>query len=92
VFCDDYPLPVGYFKNISIPAKQQPYYCGQSVLLAHAKAYHMGKQLVPGAQISFKNNGGYKVPLTNSSEDAEAVQRAWDFNEGVSLVAFLTTF
>src|SRR5438105_626794 len=25
---------------------------------------------------------GYKIPLTNSSDDAIAVQRAWDFNEG----------
>jgi beta-glucosidase/6-phospho-beta-glucosidase/beta-galactosidase len=32
--------------------------------------------------ISFKTNGGYKVPLTNSSDDTIAVQRAWDFNEG----------
>ncbi len=32
--------------------------------------------------ISFKTNGGYKIPLTNSSDDAIAVQRAWDFNEG----------
>lgn len=32
--------------------------------------------------ITFKNNGGYKIPLTNSTEDALAVQRAWDFNEG----------
>lgn len=26
--------------------------------------------------------GGYKIPLTDSAEDAKAVQRAWDFNEG----------
>lgn len=32
--------------------------------------------------ISFKNNGGLKIPLTNSSADAEAVQLAYDFNEG----------
>jgi beta-glucosidase/6-phospho-beta-glucosidase/beta-galactosidase len=32
--------------------------------------------------IAFKTNGGYKIPLTNSSQDAIAVQRAWDFNEG----------
>lgn len=32
--------------------------------------------------ISYKNNGGYKIPLTNSTEDAEAVQRSYDFNEG----------
>jgi beta-glucosidase/6-phospho-beta-glucosidase/beta-galactosidase len=32
--------------------------------------------------ISFKTNGGYKIPVTNSSDDALAVQRAWDFNEG----------
>jgi beta-glucosidase/6-phospho-beta-glucosidase/beta-galactosidase len=82
VFCDDYPLPDGYFASTTIPKKQQPYFCGQSVLLAHAKAYHIGKALYPNASISFKNNGGHKIPLTNSSEDAIAVQRAWDFNEG----------
>jgi beta-glucosidase/6-phospho-beta-glucosidase/beta-galactosidase len=32
--------------------------------------------------ISFKTNGGYKIPLTNSSDDLLATQRAWDFNEG----------
>lgn len=32
--------------------------------------------------IAFKTNGGYKIPLTNSTEDAQAVQRAWDFYEG----------
>lgn len=32
--------------------------------------------------VSYKNNGGYKIPLTNSSEDTLATQRAWDFNEG----------
>lgn len=73
---------MGYFKNVSIPPKQQPYFCGQSVLLAHSQAYRLGKSMMPDSQISFKNNGGYKVPLTNSSADAEAVQRAWDFNEG----------
>ena len=33
--------------------------------------------------ISFKNNGGDKIPRTNSSADLQAVQRAWDFNEGL---------
>ena len=32
--------------------------------------------------ISFKTNGGFKIPLTNSSDDALATQLAWDFNEG----------
>jgi hypothetical protein len=32
--------------------------------------------------IAFKTNGGYKIPRTNSSDDALATQRAWDFNEG----------
>ena len=32
--------------------------------------------------IAFKTNGGYRVPLTNSTADALAVQRSWDFNEG----------
>lgn len=82
VFCNQYPLPAMYFKNFTIPNKEQPFYCGQSVLLAHSKAYHLGKSMMPNATISYKNNGGYKIPLTNSSADAQAVQRAWDFNEG----------
>jgi beta-glucosidase len=32
--------------------------------------------------IAFKTNGGFKIPLTNSTDDALATQRAWDFNEG----------
>jgi beta-glucosidase/6-phospho-beta-glucosidase/beta-galactosidase len=82
VFCSDYPLPVNYFKYSSIPPKQQPYFCGQSVILAHAKTYHAARELGINGTIAFKTNGGYKIPLTNSSGDAEAVQRAWDFNEG----------
>jgi beta-glucosidase/6-phospho-beta-glucosidase/beta-galactosidase len=82
VFCGTYPQPDGYFVATDIPKKQQPYFCGQSVLLAHAGAYHVGKSINSSLTISFKNNGGYKIPLTNSSDDAIAVQRAWDFNEG----------
>ncbi len=82
VFCDAYPLPQNYFKSSSIPSKQQPYFCGHSALLAHAEAYHLGKSMGLNGTISFKNNGGYKIPLTNSSDDALAVQRAWDFAEG----------
>lgn len=52
------------------------------MLLAHSRAYRLGKSLGLNGTISFKTNGGFKVPLTNSSEDALAVQRAWDFNEG----------
>jgi beta-glucosidase/6-phospho-beta-glucosidase/beta-galactosidase len=76
-------LPPQYFKNFTIPNKEQPFHCGQSVLLAHSKAYHLGKYILgENSSITYKNNGGYKIPLTNSSADAEAVQRAWDFNEG----------
>jgi beta-glucosidase/6-phospho-beta-glucosidase/beta-galactosidase len=82
VFCHDYPVPDGYFTPTSISKAQQPYYCGQSVLLAHAGAYHLGKSINSSLSISFKTNGGHKIPLTNSSDDAIAVQRAWDFNEG----------
>lgn len=83
MFCNQYPLPAQYFKNFSIPNKRQPFYCGQSVLLAHSQAYHIGKSIVgPNSSITYKNNGGYKIPLTNSTADADAVQRAWDFNEG----------
>jgi beta-glucosidase/6-phospho-beta-glucosidase/beta-galactosidase len=42
----------------------------------------VGKSINSSLTISFKTNGGFKIPLTNSSADAIAVQRAWDFNEG----------
>lgn len=67
---------------MTIPPLQQPYYCAHHTLLAHAKTYQLFKSLNVTGTLSLKNNGGYKVPLTNSSEDAIAVQRAWDFNEG----------
>lgn len=82
VFCNAYPLPDNYFTNTSIPKKQQPFWCGHHVLLAHAQAYRLGKSMGLNGTISFKTNGGYKVPLTNSTDDAKAVQQAWDFNEG----------
>lgn len=83
VFCGQYPLPAQYFKNFTIPYKQQPYYCGRNAVLAHAQSYHVGKSILSNdSLIAFKNNGGYKIPRTNSSEDAEAVQRAYAFNEG----------
>lgn len=83
VFCGLYPLPAQYFKNFSIPYQHQPYYCGRNVLLAHSQAYHLGKSIVGNVSlIAFKNNGGYKIPRTNSTEDAEAVQRAVAFGEG----------
>jgi beta-glucosidase len=50
--------------------------------LAHSKAYHLAKSLGINGTISFKNSGGYKIPLTNSTEDSKAVERAWDFFEG----------
>ncbi|PMD36361.1 glycoside hydrolase family 1 protein [Hyaloscypha variabilis F] len=82
-FCYDYPLPDNYFgANKEIPTWQQPYWCGRHALLAHSKAYHLAKSLGINGTISFKNNGGYKIPLTNSTEDAKAVERAWDFFEG----------
>jgi beta-glucosidase/6-phospho-beta-glucosidase/beta-galactosidase len=82
VFCGFYPLPVGYFKATDLPPKQQPYFCGHNVLLAHSAAYHLGKSINESLSISFKNNGGYKIPRTDTDADAEAVQRAWDFQEG----------
>lgn len=77
-----YPLPDYYFTNITIPKAQQMFWCAHHVILANAGAYHAGKALGINGTIAFKNNGGYKIPLTNSTEDALATQRAWDFNEG----------
>ncbi|ESZ93546.1 glycoside hydrolase family 1 protein [Sclerotinia borealis F-4128] len=82
VFCTSYPYPTHYFTRTSIPPKQQPYYCGHHVLLAHAETYHLFQSLSLPGTLSFKNNGGHKIPFSNSSLDTLAVQRAWDFNEG----------
>ncbi|KAJ8067512.1 hypothetical protein OCU04_004855 [Sclerotinia nivalis] len=82
-FCYNHPLPDNYFgANKEIPTWQQPYWCGRHALLAHSKAYHLAKSLSINGTISFKNNGGYKIPLTNSTEDAKVVERAWDFFGG----------
>ncbi|GME32098.1 Glycoside hydrolase family 1 [Neofusicoccum parvum] len=83
VFCGFYPLPYNYFLSTDIPDVQQPYWCGHHVLQAHARAYRLFKEdLNLTGAVSLKHNGGYKIPLTNSTADAEATQRAWDFNEG----------
>jgi beta-glucosidase/6-phospho-beta-glucosidase/beta-galactosidase len=74
--------PVGYFTEVSVPPSLQQYFCSHHALLAHAKAYHVAKSLGIKGTIAIKNNGGYKIPLTDSSDDALATQRAWDFNEG----------
>jgi len=79
---DKFKFPENYFSNTTIPPKEQPYFCGHHSLLAHASAYRLGKSMGLNGTIAFKSNGGYKIPLTNSTEDAKAVQRAWDFYEG----------
>jgi hypothetical protein len=42
-------------KNFSIPDAHQKFYCGQNVLLAHSKAYHLGKKMMPDSVIAYKN-------------------------------------
>ena len=42
-------------KNFSIPDAHQKFYCGQNVLLAHSKAYHLGKKMIPDSVIAYKN-------------------------------------
>ncbi|KAK8152904.1 glycoside hydrolase superfamily [Phyllosticta citrichinensis] len=81
--CRRYPYPKNFFKATDIPDEQQTYFCSQNLLIAHSQAYHLAKSLNLTAQITIKLNGGYKIPLTNSTADAEAVQRAWDFMENL---------
>lgn len=94
VFCKRYPLPGGYFNDSttsSIPSDQQFYTCTQNALLAHSAAYHVGKGVNSSLSISFKNNGGYKIPVDDTADTAAAVKRAYDFNEGLWATAtFLT--
>jgi beta-glucosidase/6-phospho-beta-glucosidase/beta-galactosidase len=78
-----YPKTKGYFKNVLIPDVEQPFHCGRNILLAHARAYRLGKSIIPDSLITHKASGGYKIPLTNSTVDEQATQRAWDFEEGV---------
>ncbi|KAF2765140.1 glycoside hydrolase [Teratosphaeria nubilosa] len=82
-FCGGFPQSAGYFKTFDIPDSHQPFYCSTHVVLAHAKAYHLGKRMLGNDSIiSYKNNGGFKVPLTNSTDDKHATQIAWDYAEG----------
>lgn len=82
VFCGQYyPMPDGYFRSSDIPKIQQQFYCAHHALLAHASAYRLARSMGINGTMTIKNNGGYKIPLTNSSADLEATQRAWDFNE-----------
>ncbi|KAI3400687.1 hypothetical protein diail_2399 [Diaporthe ilicicola] len=91
VFCNTFPLPEGYFNDSAtadIPSAQQFYVCAQNVLLAHSSAYHVGKGINSSLSISFKNNGGYKIPVDDTPDTAAAVQRAYDFNEGLWATPF----
>ncbi|KAJ0117969.1 beta-glucosidase A [Diaporthe amygdali] len=94
VFCNSYPLPQGYFNDSTtadIPDAQQFYVCARNALLAHSSAYRIGKSVNSSLSISFKNNGGYKIPVDNSPDTAAAVQRAYDFNDGLwATPVFLT--
>lgn len=82
-FCGEYPVPDDYFPvKTTIPDVQQRYWCGRHMLLANGKAYQLARSMNITAPISIKFNGGWKLPLTNSTEDAEAVQRGWAFQEG----------
>ncbi|KAK7709450.1 hypothetical protein SLS63_013223, partial [Diaporthe eres] len=94
VFCNRYPLPEGYFNDSAtadIPAAQQFYACARNSLLAHSSAYRVGKSINSSFSISFKNNGAYKIPVDDTADTAAAVQRAWDFNDGLwATPVFLT--
>lgn len=95
VFCSRYPLPRGLFNDsttaASTPPDRQFYTCARNVLLAHASAYHAGKAVDASLSISFKNNGGYKIPADGTADTAAAVQRAYDFGEGLwATPVFLT--
>ncbi|KAI9734854.1 MAG: hypothetical protein M1834_001933 [Cirrosporium novae-zelandiae] len=81
-FCGEYPVPDGYFPKSTIPDAQQRFWCGRHMLLANAKAYKYARSINITAPISIKFNGGYKLPRTNSTQDKEAVNRAWAFQEG----------
>lgn len=94
VFCNRYPLPEGYFNDsvtADIPPAQQFYTCARNVLLAHSSAYHIGQSINSSLSISFKNNGAYKIPVDNTEDTAAAVQRAWDFNDGLWATPFFLT-
>jgi len=71
----DYYPSHGFKKGIS-----NRFLCGHHTLLAHAKVakwYH--EEFKGKGKITFKNSGNYFQPVTNSKEDAVAVQRSYDF-------------
>ncbi|KAF8446765.1 glycoside hydrolase superfamily [Terfezia claveryi] len=71
----DYYPSHGFEKGMS-----NRFLCGHYTLLAHAKVAKWYHQEFKGkGKISFKNSGNYFEPVTNSTEDAVAVQRSYDF-------------
>ena len=51
------------------------------MLLAAGRTHKLAREMGLTAPITVKNSGGYKLPFSGSAEDAEAVERAWAFNE-----------
>jgi len=91
VICtQQYPMPDGYWRNFSIPKIEQQFVCGRNILLAHAEAYRLGKSIMPDSSITFKHNGGYKVPLTIVLPMSKLCkERGTSMKDGLQIPSFL---
>ncbi|KAJ4824304.1 hypothetical protein Tsubulata_029365 [Turnera subulata] len=77
--------PFGFRNCSKGNSSSEPYLVAHHMLLAHASAARLYKKKYQGSQngfIGLSINTPFFVPMTNSSEDAVAVQRARDFMVG----------
>ncbi|EJC97653.1 glycoside hydrolase family 1 protein [Fomitiporia mediterranea MF3/22] len=85
VYCSQittYPFNTTLSPNVT--ADNAMYYCGYYLLKAHAKAVKVFRELGIEGEIAFKNDGFVGMPWrTNSTEDAEAVERNAAFYIGM---------
>lgn len=75
---------LGYGQGVFAPGRvsnSEPYLTGHNQLLAHAKAVRLyrTKYAHQNGRIGITNNCDWREPLTDSTEDREAAQRALEF-------------
>jgi len=84
-FCEAIPTLLQLALFPELPIGTYEYLCGHYALLAHAKAYRLYEKKYKKTQngkVGIILDIGYNIPLTNSTADKKAVERAYLFDFG----------